>query len=268
MRRVLRGAMIATVVRREAREIIRNRLLVFSITLPPVVLTAAPMVLVALGASAAPALPADQVAQLVAHHPTWVGLDGRQVVMAYAISQFLATFLILPAYIPLAIASYSIVGEKQTRSLEAVLSTPIRTSELLAGKAIAALVPGILASWLAYAVLVLLTAILVAPELLPVITDGSWLAGVLVLGPAIGLISVEAGIIVSSRVNDPRVAQQIGGLVILPIVALIVLQGAGGFLVDGPTYLVGAAALLVVAVGGLRLAVALFGRETILTRWR
>lgn len=266
--RAVRGAMVGAVVRREAREIIRNRLLVSSILLPPVLLTASPILLIALGSQAAPALPTDQMAQLIARHPAWAGLDARQVVMAFAISQFLATFLILPAYIPLAIASYSIVGEKQTRSLEAVLSTPLRTSELLAGKAIAALVPGVLASWLAYATLLLLTAVLVAPELLPVITDGSWLAGVLVLGPAIGLISVEAGIIVSSRVNDPRVAQQIGGIVILPIVALIVLQGAGGFLVDGPTYLAGAGVLVVIAVGGLRLAVALFGRETILTRWR
>jgi len=265
---LVRTAMVGAVVRREVREIVRNRLLVSSIILPPVLLTAAPIILVALGSKAAPDLPADQVAQLVARHPSWVGLDGRQVVMAYAISQFLATFLILPAYIPLAIASYSIVGEKQTRSLEAVLATPLRTSELLAGKAVAALVPGILASWLAFATLLTLTAVLVAPALLPVITDDAWLAGVLVLGPAVGLISVEAGIIVSSRVNDPRVAQQIGGIVILPILALIVLQGAGGFLVDGPAYLAGAAVLVVIAAGGLRLAVALFGRETILTRWR
>ena len=266
--RAVRVSMVLAVIGREAREIVRNRLLVASILLPPILLTASPILLIAIGSSAAPSLPADQVAQLLAHHPTWVGLDGRQVVMAFAISQFLATFLILPAYIPLAIASYSIVGEKQTRSLEAVLSTPIRTSELLAGKAVAALVPGILASWLAYGTLLLLTAVLVAPELVRVITDPSWLAGVLVLGPAIGLISVEAGMIVSSRVNDPRVAQQIGGIVILPIVALIVLQGAGGFLVDGPTYLAGAAVLLLIALAGLRVAVALFGRESILTRWR
>ena len=57
-------------------------------------------------------------------------------------------------------------------------------------------------------------------------------------------------------------------IVILPIVALIVLRGAGGFLVDGPTYLAGAAVLLLIAIGGLRLAVALFGRESILTRLR
>ena len=65
-------------------------------------------------------------------------------------------FLLMPATVPLAIASYSIVGEKQTRSLEAVLATPIRTTELLAGKAVAALVPGILAAWAAYAVMVAL----------------------------------------------------------------------------------------------------------------
>ena len=48
----------------------------------------------------------------------------------------------MPAYIPLSIATFIIIGEKQARSLEPVLAAPIRTVELLAGKAIAALVPG------------------------------------------------------------------------------------------------------------------------------
>ena len=51
----------------------------------------------------------------------------------------------MPAYIPLSIATFSIIGEKLARSLEPVLAAPIRTSELLAGKAVAALVPGVLA---------------------------------------------------------------------------------------------------------------------------
>ena len=34
----------------------------------------------------------------------------------------------MPAYIPLSIATFSIIGEKQARSLEPVLAAPIRTS--------------------------------------------------------------------------------------------------------------------------------------------
>ena len=34
----------------------------------------------------------------------------------------------MPAYIPLSIATFSIIGEKQARTLEPVLATPIRTA--------------------------------------------------------------------------------------------------------------------------------------------
>ena len=142
----------------------------------------------------------------------------------------------MPAYIPLAIATFSIIGEKQARSLEPVLAAPIRTVELLAGKVIAALVPGVLAGWLTYLVFVALASFVYGTALFGVVTDPSWLMGVFVLGPAIGLSSVVAGVIVSSRVTDPRVAQQIGGIIIVPIIAVILLQATGTLLVGAAGY--------------------------------
>ena len=137
----------------------------------------------------------------------------------------------MPAYIPLSIATFSIIGEKQARTLEPVLATPIQTSELLTGKAIAALVPGVLAGWVTYLAFVVLASIVYGPNLLGVVTDPSWLAGVFILGPAVGLSSVVAGVVVSARVNDPRVAQQIGGIIVVPIIAVTLLQATGTLLV-------------------------------------
>ena len=65
------------------------------------------------------------------------------------------------------------------------------------------------AGWLTYVVFITLASVVYGPHLFLVVSDPSWLAGVFVLGPAVGLISVVAGVIVSARVNDPRVAQQI-----------------------------------------------------------
>src|SRR5436190_13725942 len=70
------------------------------------------------------------------------------------LSSFLVLFQMIPMVVPLSIASHSIVGEKQNRSLEPLLATPIRTEELLFGKAIAAAVPGILATWVGFALFV------------------------------------------------------------------------------------------------------------------
>ena len=99
-------------------------------------------------------------------------------------------------------------------------------------------------------------------------TDPSWLAGVFLLGPAVGLASVVSGVIVSSRVNDPRVAQQIGGVIIVPIVGLVLAQASGTILVGAAGYAVMTVVVLVVALVGLRIGVRLFDREAILTRWR
>ena len=210
-----------------------------TILIPPVVLTIAPLALA--GVVGDRALPPELAAQVLAQRPEWAAFTAAELAGAFAVQQFLAFFLLMPAYIPLSIATFSIIGEKQARTLEPVLATPIRTVELLAGKAIAALVPG-RAGRLGHLRRVRRAGVdRLRPDLFGVVTDASWLVGVFVLGPAVGLSSVVAGVIVSARVNDPRVAQQIGGIIIVPIIAVTLLQATG-------TLLVGAAGYLLLAV--------------------
>jgi ABC-2 type transport system permease protein len=262
----MRPAIVATILWREWYETVRNRLLMSTILLPPILLTVAPVALA--GAVGDRALPPELVQQVLAQRPEWASLTPGELAGAFAVQQFLVFFLLMPAYIPLSIATFSIIGEKQARSLEPVLAAPIRTSELLAGKAIAALVPGVLAGWVTYVLFVALASFVYGPALFGVVTDLSWLAGVFLLGPAVGLSSVVAGVIVSARVNDPRVAQQIGGVVIVPVIGLVLVQATGTLLVGPIGYLVLSAAVLGVSLIGLRVGVRLFDREAILTRWR
>ena len=257
---------LRAVLGREAEEILLNRLLLVSILLPPLVLVVAPVVVGGLVASEP--LPPAFAGQLLTQRPDWAGLDRDQLTVAFTVQQFVAFFLMLPGYVPLSIATFSIVGEKQSRSLEAVLATPVRTSELLGGKAIAALVPGILACWLAYGALVLLGAAIHGSWFVRIVSDGSWLAAVFLLGPAVGFLSVVLGIIVSSRVNDPRTAQQVGAVVVVPVVAITLLQATGTTIVGPAGYAALAVVVLAAALVALRLGVGLFARESILTRWR
>jgi len=262
----MRRSIVWTVLQREWFETVRNRLLMSTILLPPILLTVAPILLTAaIGASS---LPPELEQQVLAQRPEWASFTPGELAGAFAVQQFLVFFLLMPAYIPLSIATFSIIGEKQARSLEPVLAAPIRTSGLLAGKAVAALVPGVLAGWMTYAIFVVLASLLYGPALFGVVTDPSWLAGVFLLGPAVGLSSVVAGVIVSARVNDPRVAQQIGGVVIVPVIALVLLQATGTLLVGPVGYTLLAIIVLALSIVGLRIGVRLFDREAILTRWR
>ena len=262
----MRRSILWTLLRREWMEMIRNRLLVSTILVPPLILTVAPILLAA--AVGERALPAELASLVLAQRPEWAGFTAGELAGAFAVQQFLVFFLLMPAYIPLSIATFSIIGEKQARSLEPVLAAPIRTVELLAGKAIAALVPGVLAGLVTYVIFVLLASVVYGPNLFGVVTDPSWLAGVFLLGPAVGLLSVVAGVIVSARVNDPRVAQQIGGVIIVPVIGIVLVQATGAVLVGAIGYLVLATLILLVALVGLRIGVRLFDREAILTRWR
>jgi ABC-2 type transport system permease protein len=245
----MRASIVWTVLQREWFETVHNRLLMSTILIPPILLTVAPILLsAALGRTA---LPPELAEQVLAQRPEWAGFTPGELAGAFAVQQFLVFFLLMPAYIPLSIATF-----------------PIRTSELLAGKAVAALVPGVLAGWATYAIFVVLASLVYGPALFGVVTDPSWLTGVFLLGPAVGLSSVVAGVIVSARVNDPRVAQQIGGVVIIPVIALVLLQATGTLLVGPVGYTVLALIVLVISLEGLRVGVRLFDREAILTRWR
>ena len=66
------------------------------------------------------------------------------------------------------------------------------------------------------------------PRLTRFVFSDVWIPAMLTLVPLICLLSVLLGIVVSSRVNDPRTAQQIGGFVVIPIIAIAVAQFFGG----------------------------------------
>jgi ABC-2 type transport system permease protein len=91
---------------------------------------------------------------------------------------------------------------------------------------------------------------------------------VFLLGPLAALAALQMAVCVSSRVNDARTAQQIGVTVILPIVGLFIGQIAGVFTLTAQV--IGLISLALVALNLVLMIVAIriFDRETILTRWK
>jgi len=179
----------------------------------------------------------------------------------------MAYFLLIPAMVPMAIASQSVIGEKVARSLEPQLATPLEVPELLAGKTIAAALPAVVATWAVFVAYGLVNGSIADPRLTRLVFSDQWLVAMASLVPLICLFSVLLGIIVSSRVNDARTAQQIGGFVVIPIIAIAVAQFFGGqatFTMQ--QVLIGN--LMVASLIGLALIVGswAFDRETIITR--
>jgi ABC-2 type transport system permease protein len=81
------------------------------------------------------------------------------------------------------------------------------------------------------------------------------------------IMSVEANIIVSSKVNDIRAAQQLGGLIVLPLVFIVIFASTSSQI---STILAIAviAGLAVADIALFYLSKATFQREEILTKWK
>ena len=264
-------ARVQAVLAKELLEIRKNRTLLLTILLPPLIITLLPLgIVVAMGSSGGRNnLNADDIARYLLAFPDLAGFSPGEVIQVIVLRQFLVMYLILPLIIPTSIATASIIGEKVLRSLEPLLATPIRTAELLLAKAIAAVVPAVAATWLAYAIFYVGTHITVqSTRVQDALLNSMWLLAILILAPLLSLLSVSLSVIISSRVNDPRVAQQLAGLVVIPLVLVAVAQTAGFVVLNAAIFSVVTVLIALIDVVVLYIGVQLFERETILTRWK
>jgi ABC-2 type transport system permease protein len=178
-------------------------------------------------------------------------------------------FVIGAALLPVGIASYSMIGEKVQKSLEPLLATPTTDDEILAGKSIAAFLPAIGASFIG-ALIFMGLADLFTYSTLKYLYYPNWdIAIILVLlAPLACVLGVGYNILISSRANDVRAAQQLGALIILPLGAVYLLSELKVLALTTNNLLIMAAVLVVVDGIIFYLVKATFQREEILTKWK
>ncbi len=255
-----------TVFEKEILEILKNRLLLFPMIPLPLLFVGIPLAFVYFAGDQ----PVDQeeMELYMQLSPAFANMNPTDVAQIVLVGQFMFFLLLMPAIIPITVATFSIVGEKQARSLEPLLATPLRTWELLLGKTLAAALPAVAITWICYGILLAGMAILARPLVFASVASGVWPLVIIVIVPLLAVLAVSLGVMISSRVNDTRVGQQIGALIVLPLVGLAIAQAAGKLLFSLPMLFAGAAILAVLDMAVFVAAVRLFQRETILTRWK
>ncbi len=258
------------ILRKDWSEVFKNRLVLFSVGFLPLIFTALPLIILSAMGSSDDMSAAFSVSDLPqGFRPLCEGLSGGECGQYFFVSQFLLLFMLMPLIIPASVAAYSIVGEKTTRTLEPLLATPISTLELLAGKGLAAIVPALLATWASFGIFAVGAWLLaISPAVLARLLDPIWLMAVLVVGPLLAVAAVSLAVMISSRVSDPRVAEQLSGLVVLPLMLLFFGQITGFLIFDRRLVLVLAGGLVLLDTVLVGLATQVFQRESILTRWK
>ncbi len=261
---------IWTLVRKEWAEVFKNRFVFFTVAFLPLLFTVLPLVILYISKSSGEWSDAMSISDLP---PQFVGgcgeLDGAGCMQYFIVTQFMLLFMMVPMIVPITFASYSIVGEKSARTLEPLLASPITTFELLVGKALAASIPAVIATWVSFLLYMVGARMLaVSPEVLAKLFDPLWLSAIFVVGPLLALAGVSIAVMISSRVSDPRVAEQISAVFVLPLMGLFIGQSTGLIFINERLILWLAVGLFVLDAALFTFAMQLFQRETILTRWK
>jgi ABC-type Na+ efflux pump permease subunit len=195
------------------------------------------------------------------------GLDDVQSMQVLILGYLLAPmFLIFPLMISTIIGAESFAGERERKTIEALLYTPATDTELLVGKVMAALIPSLVVSWGSF---LLYTVVLNAAGFsifnrvwFPV---PSWYPLMFWITPAVALLGVAFTVLISARTPTFMGAYQTSGSLVIIVLGLVAAQATGLlYLSVGISMLVG---LFLWLVAGLLTwyAIRIFNRSKLLT---
>ena len=207
--------------------------------------------------------------------PLTIGISGSSdgsipaAVLPPILNAFLFFFVILAASITTVIASYSLIGEKVQKSIEPLLATPTTDGEILLGKCFASFLPSIGSIFISFVIFTVLVDYITYNTLGYFFFPNWDMATMMFLvTPLACLLSVELGVILSSRVNDVRTAQQLGQLIIIPFFGIYILSEIGYIALHVNNLLIIASVLITVDLFLFYISTLTFNREEILTKWK
>jgi ABC-type transport system involved in multi-copper enzyme maturation permease subunit len=190
----LSGRRIRAIMHKELRAYRRNGSIIAAMAIVPLVFLVQPLVSVFAVSSTA----AHQLRQ---HHE-------------------LLYMLGIPALVPVMLAAYAVVGERQEGTLEPLLTTPLQREELLLGKALAVLVPAVGIAYAVFALSLALVALFAHAGVASAFIRGPDVLAQVIFTPLIAGWSIWVGMAISTRATDVRVAQQLSVLASLPTIAV------------------------------------------------
>lgn len=155
-------------------------------------------------------------------------------------------FLLVPIISASVISASSFISEKISHTLESLLYTPITMRELLMGKIIGTFIPAYLVSLVACVIFGIIMNIggfyyfgqLIFPNL-------AWLLIIFWLSPAFCLLSIILTAFISAKAQTFQGAQQLSGILVIPIILLFVSQMTGVLIINsGILLLIGSLVML------------------------
>ena len=266
---------IQAVIRKDLQVVIRSKAVVLPLILLPLIMLVLMPAIFGLAARYAPveSLDIEEFDQILSVMPPQLldqlsGLDDNQLFLIISLVYIFAPlYLIMPFMVASVIAADSFAGEKERKTLEALLHSPLTDRELYLAKLLSAWIPAIAISLVSF-VLYGVTANMIGYPLMGYIFFPNWMWIVLVLwvAPAASGMSLAATVLISTRVKTYQEATQLGSVIVLPIVGMLLAQ-VGGLLYFnvGVVFLLGLALWIITALI-LFVGIRQFERDAIFAR--
>ena len=184
------------------------------------------------------------------------GLSDLQQIIYVMLVYFLAPmYLILPLMVASVIAADSFAGEKERKTLEALLYTPTTDRELFVAKMLSAWLPAVAVAWGGFLVYGIMANLAGWPTMGRLFfPNAMWVVLALWVAPAVAGLGMGVTVLVSARAKSFQEAYQLGSVVVLPVLLLMVGQATGVMY-----FSIGLVFLLGVVFGAIDAALLWFG---------
>lgn len=157
------------------------------------------------------------------------GLNMSQKVTKYFLVYMMAPMLMLiPILVASTIAADSFAGEKERKTIEALLYTPTTDRELFVAKLLSAWLTAIVLTLVGFGFYIVVGNLAAWPQMQSIFfPNAMWLALIIWVIPAVIGLGISVMVLASARAQGVQDAAQVGGIVALPIMALFYMQVSG-----------------------------------------
>jgi ABC-type Na+ efflux pump permease subunit len=226
---------IKAIARKDLKVALQNKGVILPIIILPLILFIVfPWVMAYAPSLAESTGTSNNIDQLLERMPSGLlneisGYTHEQQMTLFTLVYMLAPmFLIMPLMVSSVLAADSFAGEKERKTLEALLYTPTTDRELFTAKLLGAWMTAVavaLLSFVVYGVMANAAGWYSIGHIF--FPNWMWIALVFWVTPAVAGLGLVVMVFVSVRAQGFQDAYQTGGLVVLPVVALMIGQISG-----------------------------------------
>ncbi len=224
---------ILTIMRKDMKEVVSNRMVVIPLVIVPLLLCIVlPAVLVAVAFSMEEQTinGVEMIEKLLPNY--WIPeiFSSLMLKIVYIVLNytFIPYFMIIPIMVASIIAANSIVGEKERKTLETLLYTPVTNKEFMVAKLLGSFLPACSVSLFGFiGYFVVSNALALCIKGILVVRALIWIPAILLLSPAVSLLGLSVTLIASLKAKSFMEAQQLSGVLVVPFIGLVIVQITG-----------------------------------------